>query len=78
LSKRFLIENKRFRKIQLKNIKTIYLAALLVVAGLFPAARAQNTAPQSPVNQTAANASPPAPVSPAASLTPIPFSDIIA
>jgi len=62
----------------LKNIKTIYLAALLVVAGLFPAARAQNTAPQSPVNQTAANASPPAPVSPAASLTPIPFSDIIA
>jgi len=61
----------------LKNIKTIYLAALLVVAGLFPAARAQNTAPQSPVNQTAANASPPS-VSPAASLTPIPFSDIIA
>jgi len=61
----------------LKNIKTIYLAALLVVAGLFPAARAQNTAPQSPVNQTAANASPTS-VSPAASLTPIPFSDIIA
>ncbi len=61
----------------MKNIKTIYFAALLLVAVLFPATRAQNTAAP-PVNQPAANASPQASVAPQASLTPIPYSEIIA
>lgn len=69
--------NSKFRKVQPRNIKTIYFTAALVVACLFPAVQAQNTAAP-PTNQAAANVSPPAAVSPAASPTPIPFSDVIA
>lgn len=60
----------------MKNIKTIYFAALLLAAVSLPAARAQDTAP--PANQAAANASPSASVALQASPTPIPYSEIIA
>ncbi len=66
-------KNSEFRKIQMKKVKEIFSAALFVVACLFPAVRAQNTAPAA-ANRTAANAS----ASPAASPTPIPYSDVIA
>lgn len=71
-------EGSELRRVHSGSTKAIYLAAAFVIACFFPTTRAQSTAPQPAANQTPADASPQASVSPSASPTPIPFSDIIA
>lgn len=70
-------KGSEFRKIHWRNIKTICFTAFFAAAFafVFSAAQAQNAG--LPATQTA-NASPQASVSPAAALTPIPYSDVIA
>ncbi len=67
--------NSEFQRTYSENIKII-CAALFLFCACFQTARAQDTTPQS--NKSATNTSSQANVAPSPSLTPIPFSEVVA